>query len=99
MHAHTSMNLYCRSGFVSDNFNNAIIPILTLPVDRDSAQWKLDDKFVQRRRNLWWEIIVFEMIHVCIYSVSRLAYDLRIVIFIVHGTGATHFNFPSPQRL
>ena len=32
--------------------------------DRDSAQWKLDDKIVQRRRNLFWELFIFEMLHV-----------------------------------
>ncbi|KAI9062771.1 hypothetical protein FKP32DRAFT_1758891 [Trametes sanguinea] len=30
---------------------------------RDSAQWKLGDKYVQRRRNLFWELFTIEMIH------------------------------------
>lgn len=30
---------------------------------RDSKQWNLDEKNVQRRRNLFWEIRLFEMIH------------------------------------
>jgi len=30
---------------------------------RDSRQWKLDEKSVQRRRSLWWDIYLFEMIH------------------------------------
>lgn len=33
-------------------------------VDRDSAAWKLSDKAVQRRRNLFWELFSLEMIHV-----------------------------------
>ena len=33
-------------------------------VDRDSAQWKLEEKIVQRRRNLFWELFIFEMLHV-----------------------------------
>lgn len=38
--------------------------IASLALDRDSAQWKLDDKYVQRRRNLFWELNFLEMIHV-----------------------------------
>ncbi|KAI0794297.1 fungal-specific transcription factor domain-containing protein [Fomes fomentarius] len=30
---------------------------------RDSAQWNLDPKQVQRRRNLWWELSTIEVIH------------------------------------
>ncbi|KAI0332685.1 hypothetical protein GY45DRAFT_1432896 [Cubamyces sp. BRFM 1775] len=30
---------------------------------RDSAQWKLGEKHVQRRRNLFWELFAIEMIH------------------------------------
>ncbi|KAL1940728.1 hypothetical protein VTO73DRAFT_7769 [Trametes versicolor] len=30
---------------------------------RDSALWKLDDKHVQRRRNLFWEMFTLEMMH------------------------------------
>ncbi|KAI8996461.1 fungal-specific transcription factor domain-containing protein [Trametes punicea] len=30
---------------------------------RDSAQWKLGDKYVQRRRNLFWEMFSLEMMH------------------------------------
>ncbi|KAI0630475.1 fungal-specific transcription factor domain-containing protein [Trametes polyzona] len=30
---------------------------------RDSAQWKLDNKHVQRRRNLFWEMFTLEMMH------------------------------------
>ncbi|KAI0741388.1 fungal-specific transcription factor domain-containing protein [Daedaleopsis nitida] len=30
---------------------------------RDSAQWKLDNKRVQRRRNLFWELFTAEVIH------------------------------------
>ncbi|KZT69218.1 hypothetical protein DAEQUDRAFT_669927 [Daedalea quercina L-15889] len=30
---------------------------------RDSKQWKMDEKSVERRRNLFWEIFVFELIH------------------------------------
>ena len=33
-------------------------------LDRDSAQWKLGDKQVQRRRNLFWELFTLETIHV-----------------------------------
>ncbi|KAI0820263.1 fungal-specific transcription factor domain-containing protein [Trametes gibbosa] len=32
-------------------------------VHRDSAQWKLDDKHVQRRRNLFWEMFTLETMH------------------------------------
>ncbi|KAI1790216.1 fungal-specific transcription factor domain-containing protein [Ganoderma leucocontextum] len=32
-------------------------------VNRDSAPWKLSDKAVQRRRNLFWELFSLEMIH------------------------------------
>ncbi|KAH9951098.1 fungal-specific transcription factor domain-containing protein [Amylocystis lapponica] len=36
---------------------------LTVRSDRDSAQWNLDVKSVERRRNLFWEIHLFELIH------------------------------------
>ncbi|KAF9819342.1 hypothetical protein IEO21_02230 [Rhodonia placenta] len=36
---------------------------LAQSVYRDSKQWNLDEKNVQRRRNLFWEIRLFEMIH------------------------------------
>ncbi|KIP01519.1 hypothetical protein PHLGIDRAFT_32525 [Phlebiopsis gigantea 11061_1 CR5-6] len=32
-------------------------------VYRDSAQWKLEDRIVQRRRNLFWELFIFEIMH------------------------------------
>ncbi|EMD39103.1 hypothetical protein CERSUDRAFT_112795 [Gelatoporia subvermispora B] len=35
----------------------------SLGIHRDSTPWSLDDKLVQRRRNLFWELLVFEMIH------------------------------------
>ena len=41
-------------------------PSTYLCVDRDSAQWKLEDKIVQRRRNLFWELFIFEIMHVYI---------------------------------
>ena len=37
---------------------------LSISLDRDSAAWKLSDKAVQRRRNLFWELFSLEMIHV-----------------------------------
>ena len=38
--------------------------LLNVFVDRDSAAWKLEEKIVQRRRNLFWEMYIFEMMHV-----------------------------------
>ncbi|KAI0924355.1 hypothetical protein AcV7_003079 [Taiwanofungus camphoratus] len=35
----------------------------SIGLHRDSKQWKLDEKSVQRRRNLFWELFLFEMIH------------------------------------
>ncbi|PCH44570.1 hypothetical protein WOLCODRAFT_26859 [Wolfiporia cocos MD-104 SS10] len=35
----------------------------SIGLHRDSKQWKLDDKSTQRRRNLFWEIVLFEQIH------------------------------------
>ncbi|TBU24176.1 fungal-specific transcription factor domain-containing protein [Dichomitus squalens] len=35
----------------------------SLGLHRDSAAWKLSDKAVQRRRNLFWELFSLEMIH------------------------------------
>ncbi|GJE93221.1 fungal specific transcription factor domain-containing protein [Phanerochaete sordida] len=35
----------------------------SIGLHRDSAQWKLDDKIVQRRRNLFWELFIFEIMH------------------------------------
>ncbi|KAH9839731.1 fungal-specific transcription factor domain-containing protein [Rhodofomes roseus] len=35
----------------------------SIGLHRDSKQWKMDEKNVQRRRNLFWEIFVFELIH------------------------------------
>ncbi|KAI0682175.1 hypothetical protein BC835DRAFT_1300198 [Cytidiella melzeri] len=32
-------------------------------VHRDSAAWKLEEKIVNRRRNLFWEMYIFEMMH------------------------------------
>ncbi|KAI0079109.1 hypothetical protein K474DRAFT_1659611 [Panus rudis PR-1116 ss-1] len=40
-----------------------------LGLHRDSSQWKLDTKIVNRRRNLFWEIVMFEALH-C-YSLGR----------------------------
>ncbi|KAH9926912.1 fungal-specific transcription factor domain-containing protein [Fomitopsis serialis] len=36
---------------------------LAQSVHRDSKQWKMEEKNVQRRRNLFWEIFVLELIH------------------------------------
>ncbi|KAI0730863.1 fungal-specific transcription factor domain-containing protein [Earliella scabrosa] len=36
---------------------------LAQSVNRDSAQWKLSDKEVQRRRNLFWELFIVETLH------------------------------------
>lgn len=38
--------------------------MLILDTDRDSKQWKLDEKSVQRRRNLFWEIFILDVLHV-----------------------------------
>ncbi|KAJ3528129.1 hypothetical protein NM688_g8035 [Phlebia brevispora] len=35
----------------------------SIGLHRDSAQWKLEEKIVQRRRNLFWEMFIFEMLH------------------------------------
>ncbi|KZT00577.1 uncharacterized protein LAESUDRAFT_732177 [Laetiporus sulphureus 93-53] len=35
----------------------------SIGLHRDSKQWKLEDKAVQRRRNLFWEIFLFELVH------------------------------------
>ncbi|EKM50097.1 uncharacterized protein PHACADRAFT_264633 [Phanerochaete carnosa HHB-10118-sp] len=35
----------------------------SIGLHRDSAQWKLEDKIVQRRRNLFWELFIFEIMH------------------------------------
>ncbi|OBZ73747.1 putative transcriptional regulatory protein C1F7.11c [Grifola frondosa] len=49
----------------SSKINSEYVNIIHvyLSVDRDSTQWNLDDKLVQRRRNLFWEIFTIEMIH------------------------------------
>ncbi|KAI0923665.1 hypothetical protein AcW1_006560 [Taiwanofungus camphoratus] len=35
----------------------------SIGLHRDSKQWRLDEKSVQRRRNLFWELFLFELIH------------------------------------
>ncbi|KAI0091551.1 fungal-specific transcription factor domain-containing protein [Irpex rosettiformis] len=35
----------------------------SIGLHRDSAAWKLEEKIVQRRRNLFWEMYIFEMMH------------------------------------
>lgn len=57
---------YIRSDFVRGR-SYSDVPGAALMfdlVDRDSAQWKLEEKIVQRRRNLFWELFIFEMLHV-----------------------------------
>ncbi len=41
-----------------------VVTSMGASVDRDSAAWKLSDKAVHRRRNLFWELFSLEMIHV-----------------------------------
>ncbi|KAI0958195.1 hypothetical protein AcV7_004081 [Taiwanofungus camphoratus] len=35
----------------------------SIGLHRDSKQWKLDEKSVQRRRNLFWEIFILDVLH------------------------------------
>lgn len=44
---------------------------LTAPSkDRDSAKWGLGPETVERRRNLFWEVVLFENVHVRSQTVS-----------------------------
>ncbi|CAL1714474.1 unnamed protein product [Somion occarium] len=54
----------------------------SLGLHRDSSQWKLDPKIVQRRRNLFWELATFEATH-CISlgrptSISEVHIDCEL---------------------
>ena len=58
---HYSLDYVCTLIMSS---SRKVVTFLGGSIDRDSAAWKLSDKAVQRRRNLFWELFSLEMIHV-----------------------------------
>lgn len=56
-----------------------MLNIVFVLTDRDSSAWNMDDKSVQRRRNLFWEIFILEMMHVrvCTRGCSQFIIDIQ----------------------